>query len=560
MPVGFTLSHRLARGFWIVGSAAALAACAGESPTKPGDSNPVSSVTVSPGTAELDVSATLQLAAELRDSLGTTLSGRSVSWSSDIEAIATVSVYGVVRGADTGTATITAFSEGRSASATVKVKRNAHAGYYVSPSGSSGGDGSRARPWDLPTALANASGRVQPGDTVWLRGGTYRGSFRSSLAGTSSRPVVVRQYPGERAIIDGGGTSATTLRVGGQYSVFWGFEMINSDPTRVFSIGGGDLRSNVIANYASNTKYINLTIRDGGVAIYNEATYGNVEIVGCIIYNIGWEGSDRGHGHALYLKSNTGPVTARDNIMFNQFSYGVHVYSNAGSGAMNNIRIEGNISFNNGTQSTNSTASNILFGGEDYSTGGVLKNNYTYDSPGVGGRNVRVGYGSTRNGTMYLLDNYFVGGATVLDVGYWSSLTATNNQLMGTATVVNLNDPALTMSRFTGQTQVGLPTTTKVVVRPNAYEPGRANVVVYNWGQDGSVSLDLSGMVPAGATYEIRNVQDFFGSPVTTGTYGGGSVTLPIRGVQPPLPIGMSSARSPSTGTVFNAYVVTIRP
>ncbi|HMG17769.1 MAG TPA: Ig-like domain-containing protein, partial [Gemmatimonadales bacterium] len=151
MPVGFTLSHRLARGFWIVGSAAALSACAGESPTKPGDSNPVSSVTVSPGTAELDVSATLQLAAELRDSLGTTLSGRSVSWSSDIEAIATVSVYGVVRGADTGTATITAFSEGRSASATVKVKRNAHAGYYASPSGSSGGDGSRARPWDLPT-------------------------------------------------------------------------------------------------------------------------------------------------------------------------------------------------------------------------------------------------------------------------------------------------------------------------------------------------------------------------------------------------------------------------
>ena len=28
---------------------------------------------------------------------------------------------------------------------------------------------------------------------------------------------------------------------------------------------------------------------------------------------------------------------------------------------------------------------------------------------------------------------------------------------------------------------------------------GRANIVVYNWGGQGSVSVDLSGIVPAGA-------------------------------------------------------------
>ena len=44
--------------------------------------------------------------------------------------------------------------------------------FYVSPSGSSGGNGSITSPWDLTTAFAGPS-TVKPGDTVWLRAGTY---------------------------------------------------------------------------------------------------------------------------------------------------------------------------------------------------------------------------------------------------------------------------------------------------------------------------------------------------------------------------------------------------
>src|SRR5205807_2442652 len=76
-------------------------------------------------------------------------------------------------------------------------------GYYVSPSGSPSGDGSAARPWDLRTALAQPA-VVHPGDTIWLRGGTYSGGaagFTSNLLGTPSTPIVVRQYPGERATL-----------------------------------------------------------------------------------------------------------------------------------------------------------------------------------------------------------------------------------------------------------------------------------------------------------------------------------------------------------------------
>ena len=48
--------------------------------------------------------------------------------------------------------------------------------FYVSPDGTSGSDGSIASPWNLQHALDQPSG-VHPGDTIWLRGGTYAGTF-----------------------------------------------------------------------------------------------------------------------------------------------------------------------------------------------------------------------------------------------------------------------------------------------------------------------------------------------------------------------------------------------
>src|SRR5262249_47184213 len=105
--------------------------------------------------------------------------------------------------------------------------------YYVAPNGSPSGNGSMGSPWDLHTVLGYSS-PVHPGDPVWLRGGTYAGTFTSHINGTASSPIVVRQYPGERAIIDGGSIGGTAmLTVGGSYTWYWGFEIMSSDPNRV---------------------------------------------------------------------------------------------------------------------------------------------------------------------------------------------------------------------------------------------------------------------------------------------------------------------------------------
>lgn len=45
--------------------------------------------------------------------------------------------------------------------------------YFVSPTGNSGNPGTLASPWDLASAVTGHSGTIQPGDTIWLRGGTY---------------------------------------------------------------------------------------------------------------------------------------------------------------------------------------------------------------------------------------------------------------------------------------------------------------------------------------------------------------------------------------------------
>src|SRR6187399_3664170 len=77
--------------------------------------------------------------------------------------------------------------------------------FYVAPTGSAAGDGSIAKPWDFQGAL-NQPRAVKPGDTIWIRGGTYgngRIIYYSRLVGTSAAPIVVRRYKEERAIVNG---------------------------------------------------------------------------------------------------------------------------------------------------------------------------------------------------------------------------------------------------------------------------------------------------------------------------------------------------------------------
>lgn len=112
-----TCRPRFIRPSWLLATACVLAVACGDS-TSP---VPVASVEVTPGTADRLVGETVQLTAVAKDASGATLGGRKFSWTTSSAQVATVNASGLVTGVADGTATITATSEGKSASATITV-------------------------------------------------------------------------------------------------------------------------------------------------------------------------------------------------------------------------------------------------------------------------------------------------------------------------------------------------------------------------------------------------------------------------------------------------------
>ena len=117
----------------------AIAACGGDgdSPSAPdnggGNPKPVSSVSVTPATANVVIGKTTQLNAVARDAAGNVLAGRAIAWTTSASAVATVDANGVVTGVAAGTANIAATSEGKSGQAAITVSLVPVASVTVTP-------------------------------------------------------------------------------------------------------------------------------------------------------------------------------------------------------------------------------------------------------------------------------------------------------------------------------------------------------------------------------------------------------------------------------------------
>jgi hypothetical protein len=61
-------------------------------------------------------------------------------------------------------------------------------------------DGSAQRPWKT---IGHALKHLGPGDTLYLRGGTYYEHVYLALAGTPQQPITLSSFPGEQAVLDG---------------------------------------------------------------------------------------------------------------------------------------------------------------------------------------------------------------------------------------------------------------------------------------------------------------------------------------------------------------------
>ena len=423
------------------------------------------------------------------------------------------------------------------------------ANFYVSPTGTTStapGTGTITNPWALQTALSQPAA-VHPGDTIWLRGGTYTGNFTSYLTGTSSLPIVVRQYPGERATLDGNvnpgesGSSAPVLYVHnwGGYTWYWGFEVMNSSPVRTDTPECTYCRGDGIFVSGPGTKIINVIVHDTGQGITFWSSAVDAELYGNIIYYVGWSNGG-GVGHSIYTQNNEGgSKLLKHNLLFDGFSYNLHAYGSGTAGFMNS-QVVGNVWWRGPS----------LVGGESgFDIGGTsVTGNYCWLAP------LKMGYSTSDCANVTVSGNYLTNlGGSVFSpgsTGCRAGETITGNTFVGDLSGFVPGD----YPNNTYYPRTSPPTQDNVTILPNAYEAGRATIVVYNWDGSTTQAVDLTGVVSPGAAYEIRNGQNFFGPPVVSGTYSGGSVTLPMTGLTPATPVGY--AAPPSTGPAFAAFVV----
>jgi len=245
-------------------------------------------------------------------------------------------------------------------------------------------------------------------------------------------------------------------------------------------------------NCGAGCKYINLVIHDNcqGVSFWSGAT--DSELYGCLIYDNGWAGTDRGHGHAIYTQNRTGVKTIADCIMTGGYGYTLHAYGSSRAD-VDNYQVEGNICYN---------AGEFLIGGGKPSHNIRVLDNTLY------GVNMRLGYNAPYNEDCELRHNRIVNGR--LTINEYRKVVNEGNLVVGK--------------------EDARPPGTRVILRPNRYDPRRAHLALFNWDRQPAVAVDLSSWLKRGQRYRLLDPRDFYGKPVHAGTSNGRPIQVPMEG------------------------------
>jgi hypothetical protein len=428
-------------------------------------------------------------------------------------------------------------------------------------------------------------------------------SFTDCVRGASGGQAAAAHARGARVLLGG-----TVLEILGADAIYRDFEVLNSWPKRDSSEGNQDLpRGAGIAVRGPRNKVINTVVHDtvNGITSWSQAP--DNEIYGNLIYNVGWlYAAGEGHGHGMYLENQSGYKLVSDNLILNTFNLGTQAFGV--TGPFNGGRFEGNVYANAGAltgRGGNLRTINLLIGTQSQAIPSVeVIDNHFYFPDGVAGTSVKLGYGVPGNGLVTFTGNRVTGGGEHLDISDWLSATVRDNEFYSTGgrlallqrpdggsydwgnnsyydqtavqNCVGGNRRASfgyngqsgqcggsldynewrAASSLDGSSQYNQSApVARVVVRANRYEAGRAHIIVYNWGSAATASVDVTGVLNVGDSYEVRNAQDYSGGVVAAGVYGGGSLTLPLTGLSVAAPLGYDYTAAP-LGPKFNVFLL----
>jgi len=474
--------------------------------------------------------------------------------------------------------------------------------WFVSPSGQGTAAGTESDPLDLASALSGAAKRIHAGDKIWMRGGTYRppnpNGFNSTIAGTTASPIVIRNYQGERATLDGKG-SEITLSVNGGYVWFWGLEIMDSNTTRTTNQTGG-VHPNAygVGVYAPGVRFINNVVHDTaqGFSAYDASSdsvfYGNLS------YYNGFVAPDRNHGHGFYMQNIAGTKLLQDNIVGDNADEGFQIYGSGGANVVG-FRVIGNASYNSSSWPTPHYQYNFLVAGGALRKDIFFNQNYSFFDPAADAGLVDFGQ-YTPGQDITVTNSVFAGGYTGPDVSMqagpvvfagnkiyvhssavqqarlelgpgqntngwtWDTNQYFGKNLFFTGTTDGNSAQGVNLDFGGWKSATGFdknssfsgapPSGTWIYVRRNEYESKRANVIIYNWNLSDSVAVDLSTVLTSGDSYVIQDAQNFYAPPLAAGTYSGSPVSIPMKNLTKAAPVGFTAPAH--TGPLFGTFVV----
>jgi hypothetical protein len=478
-------------------------------------------------------------------------------------------------GSQTGTATITLTVGDGTATATdtfvltVTAGGQAPTGVFVATNGS--GSGTLASPASLTAAL-NGSVSVAAGQTVWLRGGTYTGRFTSNLNGNASNRITIRSYPGETAVINStNGQGGDVLIVAGSYTDVRDLEVMMSDTNRY------PWRDAGITVQGHHNRVINNYIHDTGCGITSFSSATDITIYGNIILNVG-SGNASESCHSVYAANASGTKIIEDNIWWGSGWFGLHLYAEGGS--LRGFEVRGNVG----------AGPNLIGGLAPIDQILVEDNDFEH---------LQIGYGAAQNGTVTVRNNrlgWSPDGRALSVFRLFDQLTVTGNTMYGhTNDGVRFENSGGTDpspdTTWNGNTYYRLgfayPTSpgewpccgesfgtwrsdhpgwdttgsswssgspaNSLTINPNQFEAGRATVVAHTYNGASTVQVDPSSILTNGAQYEVINAFNPNAAPVTTGTWNGGTISLPTS-LSTASPIGMTVDSNPTP--VTSIYII----
>lgn len=292
--------------------------------------------------------------------------------------------------------------------------------FYISTSGNDANAGTLASP--LAT-LAKFFALAQPGDTAFIRGGTYNGStagwsnLAPTVSGTADAPITVKNYNGEAVTINTNTTGSTrtfvTLKNSNAYLNFQGLKLVNFEM-------GFDLEG---ATASASPSFISFS----GMNISYCGTFGSTSLA----------------GYGIFMGSGTHDITITGSDIHHTSGSGIEMI-----GDVSNVTIQGtNTHDNSDGQGADGHTDGIRtdFEGTDHPSNITLNNDRAWN-------NSQDGF--NMKGDQIAMTNLYAWSNSASDYQLWSPTDMqgrfTLNNIVGYAAgeyvIMGINAPDLTIT------------------------------------------------------------------------------------------------------------------